>query len=95
MVENPQHFSDMLHALADKGLSVQSDESLKRMPRGYEDHAGSELEVYFKYKGYTTSREFKDADFQDRSLITHVANMMEAVYPLLSYGWEVEQRTSK
>ena len=95
MAENPHNFSDMVDALGGKELSVNSDESLKRMPRGYEDHADSELEKYFKYKSFTTSREFQDADFQDRTLINHLVDMMQSVHPLLEYGWEVEQRTSK
>ena len=92
MAEDPRHFLDITQALDDKGLSIQPHDSLKRIPRGYEDHAGTEIESYLKFKGFTTSREFKNADFQDRSLIDHVVRKMEDCYPLLQYGWDVEQR---
>ena len=94
MAENPEHFMDMVHALDEAGLSIQSDESLKRMPRGYEDHADTELETYFKYKSFTTSRTFDDTDFQSRALIDHVVAMMQHTHPMLEYGWEVQARTS-
>lgn len=92
MAENPHDFTDMVQALAGKDLSVTSHESLKRMPRGYEDYADSELETYFKYKGFTTGRDYPDEAFQSRALMDHIVAMMEAVYPLLEYGWAIEKR---
>ena len=89
MASHPEEFLKMYHALRAKDLDIDPDEKLKRMPRGYEEHADSEVADFLKFKSFTTGRSFTNEQFQDRSLIDHVTTMMEDVNPLLEFGWKV------
>lgn len=89
IAEQPDAFLNMVDHLKGKNLDLQSDESLKRMPRGFEAYADSEIEPYLKWKSYTTSRTFKNQDLKSPSFAGEVATFAQDVYPLLLYGWEV------
>ncbi len=95
MVNHPTDFMEVLHALDGKELTIQSDETLKRMPRGFEDFSDSELAPYLKYKSFTTGRSLSDAQFESRDLIQDLIAMMEDVYPLLEFGWSVEKEMAR
>ncbi|MFK7844904.1 MAG: DUF2461 domain-containing protein [Rhodothermales bacterium] len=88
---NHQHdFMSMVDKLAESKLELESDEALKRMPRGFEDYAGTDVESYLKWKSFTTSRKFKDKAYQNASFIDEVMRFMEEVYPFLLFGWDTE-----
>ena len=90
MAGHQDAFLSMVERLAQSNLELQSDESLKRIPRGFENHAGTALEPYLKWKSYTTSRPVKDEDMQKPEFIKSVVQFMEETYPLLEYGWGTE-----
>ncbi len=89
IADQPVAFLKMVDHLKGKNLELESDESLKRMPRGFEAHADSEIEPYLKWKSYTTSRSYKDKDLKSSTFAREVATFAQSVYPLLQYGWEV------
>lgn len=89
MADQPGPFMEVLHQLKDKGLDLESDESLKRIPRGFEAHKDTEIEPYLKWKSYTTSRAYKDKDLKSPSFAGEVVTFAQDVYPLLLYGWDV------
>ena len=88
MASNPEAFLNMKDALAREHLALQSDESLKRMPRGYEDFQDSDIATYLKWKSFTTSKEIPEAALQKSDFTGEVVAFMMAVYPLLEYGWQ-------
>ena len=90
MAENPDDFLGMIDKVASADLKVQSDEQLKRMPRGYEDFAEEPIAPYLKWKSFTVSLPIKDKAMQTPEFINEVTTFMANVYPLLQYGWEVE-----
>lgn len=92
MAHHQEEFLTMVNKLAESNLEVKSDDALKRMPRGFEDYAGAEIEPYLKWKSYTTGRSVKDKDLQKPSFIDEVVRFMEEVYPLLTFGWETEAK---
>ena len=93
MVDHADQFMATHDALAAQDLAINSDEMLKRMPRGYEDYAEAAIAPFLKHKSFTTSRAFEDAEFQGQALVNHLVTMMKDVYPLLEYGWAVERTT--
>ena len=89
MVGHSNDFMEMTERLAAVGLELQNyGEPLKRMPRGYETHAGTELEPYLKWKSFTTSRTVNDADMQKAEFTADVMRFIEETYPLLDFGWK-------
>ena len=87
MASHQEEFLAMVNRLAESKLDIQSDESLKRLPRGFEAYADAEIEPYLKWKSFTVRRSVKDKDLQKPSFIDEVVRFMEEVYPLLAFGW--------
>ena len=90
MANHQEEFLSMVNRLAGSKLEVKSEESLKRLPRGFEEYAGSEIEPYLKWKSYTVGRSVKDKDLQKPSFTDEVVRFMEEAYPLLEFGWATE-----
>ncbi len=88
MADHAGEFIDMVDKLKSAKLDVKSDDSLKKLPRGFEEHAESEIAPYLKWKSFTTSREFKDAALQKSAFLKEVVRFMEEVYPFLEFGWK-------
>ncbi len=88
MADHQEEFLEMVQDLAQSKLEVSSDDSLKRMPRGFEDFAGTKIEPYLKWKSFTVSHELKDKTLQKPAFINDVVQFMENVYPLLVFGWK-------
>lgn len=89
MVERPDEFLDLMAALETKGLKLQSEEYLKRMPQGFEQYAESPVAPYLKYKAYWVERTFKDEELGDPSFTDSVLQFMHDTLPLLEYGWSL------
>jgi uncharacterized protein (TIGR02453 family) len=90
MAAHPKDFERMLKALERNGFALsESEESLKRMPRGFEQHAGSPIAKYFRTQSFMASETLSDDDVCDRSLIDRLVSAAKRAKPLLSYGWTV------
>ena len=92
LAEYPDDFLEMNEELEARDLHIESEEKLKRIPRGYEEHADTPIEPFLKYKSFTVTRSLPDSVFYSSELLTEVIAMMEDVYPLLEFGWKVEQK---
>lgn len=88
MASNPEAFLSMNEALKASKLELETDDALKRMPRGFEEFDDSDLGPYLKWKSYTTSKKITEKQMQKPAFIDEVVAFMDAVYPLLEYGWE-------
>ena len=94
MRRDPRRFARVLGALEKKGLKLQSpdddEDSLKRLPRGFEDVADTELGAYFS-PAFVLRRSRSDARRG------HVAGArrdrrppVRDAKPLLDYGWSLD-----
>lgn len=72
------------------GLAVGGRESLKRMPRGYESFAGSDVAEALRWKGAVATQPVTDADVMRPDFARHVAAFGHAALPLLEWGWAAE-----
>lgn len=90
IADEPAAFLDVRRRLAEAGLALETREALKRMPRGFEDYAETDVADVLRWKSFTTSRSFPDVALQTPDFTGDVVQMMRDVRPLLEYGWEVE-----
>lgn len=92
MAAAPSAFLEMKRALENSGLTLANDgHTLKRMPRGFEDHADTEIAEPLRWKTFITARPFPDEALQSPDFTRAVVETAEAVLPLLRFGWEVHE----
>ena len=95
MTDDPDGFLAQAKGLtdADMRFSTREGDALKRMPRGFEQHADSPVADYLRWKSFVAVKELNDNEVLDSGFVTLVAEMIRDVYPFLQYGWEVEDHT--
>ena len=90
MAKNPKAFQAMLRALGRHGLKISTEhEVLKRMPRGFEDYAGSPIARYFRVGSFIVSQQISDKDVTSKRLIDKMVALAKNAKPLLDYGWNM------
>ena len=90
MAEAPTAFLEMRRALEAAGLTLANDgQALKRMPRGFEDYAETDIAEFLRWKTFITARTFPDEALQTPDFTHEVVQMATAVLPLLRFGWQV------
>ena len=87
---DPAAFVDVRDRLEGQGLTLEAREQLKRMPRGFEDYAETDVAEVLRWKSFTVSRTFPDDALQTPAFTGDVVQMMTDVLPLLEYGWGLE-----
>ena len=90
IAQEPAAFLDVRQRLEAEGLTLETRASLKRMPRGFEDYAETDVAEVLRWKSFTTSRAFPDVALQTPDFTQDVVQMMRDVLPLMEYGWELE-----
>ncbi|MBI4804678.1 MAG: TIGR02453 family protein [Desulfovibrio sp.] len=88
----PKKFDGMVKKLASHGLRLDPDDTLKRLPRGFEDVDDPELAKAVKLKGYTVMKPLADKEVMSAGLIEHLRVFARQVLPLLEFGWEALRR---
>ena len=88
MAAAPAVFLDVLARLRATGLEPgHGGNALKRLPRGFENHAGTEIADYLRWKSFTVSRAVDDAALATPAFTDAVVAMMHDALPLLEFGW--------
>jgi uncharacterized protein (TIGR02453 family) len=88
---DPDAFLRVVERLSSAGLTLESDEKLKRLPAGYEHHGDEPIAAFLKYKSYIVSRQLSDNALKKPDFVTAVVQMMQDCHPLLTYGWALEK----
>ncbi len=87
MAKDPKRFQTMLRALARNGLTLSVEHvSLKRMPRGFEANADSQIERYFRMDSFTVGEQLSDKDVSSKRLLERIVALAKKARPLLEYG---------
>lgn len=89
MAQDPDGFMEIVHSLDRSGLRFSTEDSLKRLPRGYEDWAGQPIAEYLRLKTFSVSRLVPDAEMQSPGFTEAVLRMTQDSLPLLDFGWDV------
>jgi uncharacterized protein (TIGR02453 family) len=93
LAEAPIPFLEMTHTLDAAGLPLwHGDNTLKRMPRGYEALAETEAADYLRWKSFVVTRPVPDDVLQSPDFTETVVAMARDALPLLEYGWHLTAR---
>jgi len=90
MADDPEAFLSIVERLEAASLPLEHIDSLKRIPRGYEAFAESDIADWLRWKSFITTRYLADGALQDPSFSQTVTDVMRTALPLLQYGWEIE-----
>jgi uncharacterized protein (TIGR02453 family) len=94
MAARPAAFRRVVRALEKKGLIIDGpevdDDSLARMPRGFEGCATSDLAPYFRLRSFCTDRKLPERDVASRVLVDRIVDLARDAKPLLQYGWALD-----
>ena len=81
----------MTRRLDTAGLALDyGHDALKRMPRGFEILADTEVAHYLRWKSFIVSRTVSDEALQSPDFTQAIVQMMHDALPLLEYGWQLE-----
>lgn len=69
-------------------VRVEGQEPLRRLPRGYEALADSDVADALRWKGMVAQVRVADADVMRPDFAQHVARFGQAALPLLEWGWD-------
>jgi uncharacterized protein (TIGR02453 family) len=89
MQEAPKDFAKIAHKLSQKGFPIQLSDDLKRMPRGFDGIAESELAPYFRLQSFIVQQQLSAADLASARLPSLIAKFAADAKPLLEYGWSI------
>jgi uncharacterized protein (TIGR02453 family) len=87
MASDPKRFTRVLSALEKHGLDLGREQSLTRLPRGFEAQADSPLADVFKLGSYIVHRQVEAAEYTSEKMVDVASHFAIAARPLLEYGW--------
>lgn len=85
----PERFLDLMESVRDAGLILESDEKLKRLPRGSDLDAEHPAAEYLRWKSFLATRYVEDNDLLSPSFASAAVDTMRGVLPLLDFGWRI------
>jgi len=88
---DPDRFLEIVEALAATGCPISSDETLTRLPRGFEAPKGTPAEEYLCWKSFTTHAALSDKEMQSPAVVDRVVDFARTARPLLEWGWEAAE----
>lgn len=89
MADDPEGFLHMVSTLEANGIPLQTDEALKRMPRGFEALHDHPIADYMKWKSFFVGDTLTREAVQHSTLTETMLAFTRRVLPLLTYGWEI------
>lgn len=84
---HPEAFLAVEASLKQRGLVLDSSDSLSRMPRGFEDMADSPVASALKLKSFIVRRPVADKVAQTGKVVGAVVDLAADALPLLQFGW--------
>jgi uncharacterized protein (TIGR02453 family) len=90
MTTKPAEFLRIAAGLKKSGYPLYVEEAKRRMPRGFELHAGSHLEPYLKLTSFFAMKEIAPRDLHSPKLVHQFRAFARDTRPLVEYGWAIE-----
>ena len=85
---HPGRFLAVRAELAAAGLHLSEADALSRMPKGFEDLKGSEIELPLRLRSFIVRRELTARQVGGRGLAASIAGLAADALPLLRFGWD-------
>lgn len=92
IADAPERWLAVRSSLNEAGLDFSTGYALARLPKGFEDHAGSPLAEALKLRNYIVSRPIGADRLQDPDLVHDIVDFASAGLPLLQFGWSALDR---
>ena len=86
VVEHPRRYRSMVDELGGNGLTLDTDDALKRLPRGWDDPGDADLAAALRLKGFTISEPWAQQAARDRTLLDRFVEFGERTRPLIEWG---------
>jgi uncharacterized protein (TIGR02453 family) len=83
----PDSFLSTVQALAASGLTLDAEDSLSRMPRGFEDLADAPVAPFLRLRHFLVRRPLTKRQVGDPGLVQTLAAFAVEAMPLLQFGW--------
>ncbi len=90
MTAHPERFLRVVKLLTKADLQLSRENSLTRLPRGYDNYAESEIAELLKLTSFVTTQAISAKERQSAGLVDVVAEFALANKPLLEFGWNLE-----
>ncbi len=74
----------------DKALPLDAEDTLQRMPRGYERFAEEPGAALLKLKSFVVQQPLAPGELQSRAVLDSIVAFAQRAAPLLRYGWSLE-----
>lgn len=92
MVTEPESFLGVVASIRARGMDLDTDDdSLKRMPRGFEGVDDEELIPFLRRRSFTTRIGVDDARLARPEFAEEVLQFTRDVMPLLEWGWRLRE----
>lgn len=91
----PRAWVAMRERLAEAGLALDPSHAMKRLPRGFEDAAGSPAAEALRYRNLILRRPLAESDMASPELVARAADFAAEAMPLLDWGWTALAKASK
>lgn len=92
IASDPAGWAKVEAALTKTGLRLDPGDPVKRMPKGFEDHAGGDIETALKRTRWIVSRPLTGAEIGSADLPRVIADFAASARPLLDFGWKALDR---
>lgn len=87
IAKDPAAWGKVEMALGEAGLRLDPGAPVKRLPKGFEDQAGSPVEDAIKRTRWIVSRPLSEAEVLSSDFPTTIAGLAAQARPLLDFGW--------
>ncbi|MEL6608035.1 MAG: TIGR02453 family protein [Pseudomonadota bacterium] len=85
IVEKAEHFDDVLAALDEAGLALDTDNSLSSMPRGYTEHEDHRHAEKIKLKSFLIRMDLPKVAWTSGDVVDRVEGLARGAMPLLRF----------
>lgn len=90
----PDEFVALAQRIEAAGLVMESDEKLKRLPRGIDIDPEHPAAGYLRWKSFLATRYVSDAELTRPDFAETAVEALQRLFPLLDYGWQLMGRAS-
>lgn len=89
MAAAPERFLGVAAVLEASGLTLERQDPLTRMPRGFEALAGAPIAPFLQARGLYATRRFPDEATFSPAFTDEAVAVAQALMPLLEWGWRL------